>query len=598
MRTSLSTLLGRIKGANPWHLALGIFLLFLLIVLSVRADDEYRWSDWGFGDAQTMLSLRQWEEGGWLHNYLLFKPQGYSPVIDLLDEPELRHHAHGTCPGSSPNVGPRLWYTHYPAGYLVPYAVLFRLGLDGMFAARLLSILFSVAALGIMYVLFARITNPAISFISVLYYGLSAVFLGYADSLANQPIDDLLRFGFMLAVVLSTRAATEQLRNRWLIAAWIMEFCLSLASFDSVFFLYTWLIGWDLLEGKGFRWKRYLLFACAPVSAHGLQFLQNVWYLGFQDAVLDIKGAFLLKHGSDTQYNQGQGRLAVITTTLGIIFENIFNPLWMIFPLLALYALYARFLRRENTDFPSLGLLAVLFVSGLAFVLVLPHAARMPYEARQMMPFSALLMAAFTWSFFQVFRKAVHHEEPDGSDAGTAPPVWIAAPYLLFTMVLLLIVWYRFAFMERYPVYELGPRKEEMQFAQQLRQLETRYEPIYFDLGGFSIYWDPNYVPGYPQILPLTEYYAGSRPILCFREPEKSAEDILAMVRKATAPFSPVVVARDPKDLEKVLDVLGKAGALIERPTTFPQSMGRVAMDLTDVIKWRGHEADQNPGKP
>ena len=85
MRTSLSTLLGRIKGANPWHLALGIFLLFLLIVLSVRADDEYRWSDWGFGDAQTMLSLRQWEEGGWFHNYLLFKPQGYSPVIDLLD---------------------------------------------------------------------------------------------------------------------------------------------------------------------------------------------------------------------------------------------------------------------------------------------------------------------------------------------------------------------------------------------------------------------------------------------------------------------------------------------------------------------------------
>ena len=112
-----------------------------------------------------------------------------------------------------------------------------------MFAARLLSIVLSVAALGIMYVLFARITNPAISFISVLYYGLSAVFLGYADSLANQPIDDLLRFGFMLAVVLSTRAATEQLRNRWLVAAWIMEFSLSLASFDSVFFLYTWLIG-------------------------------------------------------------------------------------------------------------------------------------------------------------------------------------------------------------------------------------------------------------------------------------------------------------------------------------------------------------------
>ena len=281
------------------------------------------------------------------------------------------------------------------------------------------------------------------------------------------------------------------------------------------------------------------------------------------------------------------------------MFENIFNPLWMAVPLVALYALYVRFLRQANEGFPSLKLLALLFLCGLSFVLVLPHAARMPYEARQMLPFCALLMAAFTWSFPQVFRKAVHHDESEGGETGTAPQVWIAAPYLLFTVILLLIVWYRFAFMDRFPVYDLGDRKEEMQFAQQLQQLPTHYEPVYFDLGGFSTYWDPNYVPGYPQILPLTEYYAGSRPILCFRDPEKSAEDILTMVRKSPAPFSPVVLSRDPQNLEKVLDVLGRAGVLTMRPTVFPQSMGRYALDLSDIIRWRDHdEANPNSRKP
>lgn len=587
----------RIRSWNRWTLAVAVLLIILTVGLAVRADDEYRWSDWGFGDAQTMLSLRQWNEGGWLHNYLLFKPQGYAKVIDLLDSPDLRHHAHGTCPGSSPNVGPRLWYTHYPAGYLVPYAVLFRLGLDSLFAVRLLSIVLSVGALALMYALFARIANPAISFIAVLFYGLSSAYLGYADSLANQPIDDFLRFGFMLAVVLSTRAATDQLRNRWLIAAWVMEFCLSLASFDSVFFLYAWLIGWDLLEGKGFRWKRYLLFACAPVSAHGLQFLQNVWYLGFKDAVLDIKDAFLLKHGSDAAYNQGQGKIAVIITSVQIIFQNIFNPVWLIVPVLALYAVFARFLKKESAEFPGPALLLVLFLSGLAFVLVLPHAARMPYEARQMMPFTAVLIGAFTWSFPHLFRKALHHDDAAGHADG-APRVWIAAPYLLLTMIVLLVIWFRFAFMERVPVYELGPKKEEMVFAQQLQLLPTRYEPVYFDVGGFSIYWDPTYVPGYPQIMPLTEYYAGSRPILCFLDPERTAEDIVTMVRKSREPFSPVLTARDDRQLEQVLDALAKAGLLNGRPGAFPQNMGRYAADLTDFVRWRDHEADTHSRKP
>jgi hypothetical protein len=447
-----------------------------------------------------------------------------------------------------------------------------------------------------MFVLFRRITNPPIAFLAVLFYALSTAFLGYADSLANQPIDDLLRFGFMLAVVLSTRAATETLRHRWLAAAWVMEFCLSLVSFDSVFFLYVWLIGWDWVEGKGFRWKRYLLFSIAPVSAHGLQFLQNVWYLGFTDAVRDIKDAFLLKHGSVTDYNLGQGRAAIILTSLWIIFENIFRPLWLLVPSLALYAAFV-LVFRPGSEFPSLKLLMVLFLAGLSFVLVLPHAARMPYEARQMLPFSALLMGALTRSSFLVLMKAVRHEDAGGEFAGVRR-VRIAVPYVLLTMALLLVAWSLHAADDRTSVYELGNRKEEMQFAQQLTGLQTRYEPVYFDSGAFSLHWDPNYVPGYPQILPLTEYYAGSRPILCFQDPEKIADDLVTMVRRSSVPFSPVILAQDPERLAQTVNAIERSGVLKSRPLGFMENMGRFAIDLTDHIDWRGNEADPDPGNP
>ena len=587
----------RFKAMNRWSLALVVFLIILATVLAIRASDEYRWSDWGFGDAQTMLSLRQWEEGGWIHNYLLFKPQGYAKAVDLLDEPELRHHAHGTCPGSSPRVGPRLLYTHYPAGYLIPYAILFRVGLDGLVAARMLSLLFSFGALVLMYLVFAKFTSPKISFTAVLFYGLSSAFLGYADSLANQPLDDLLRFGFMLAVVMATRSGSEQHRSRWMVAAWIMEFILSLVSFDSVFFLYAWLIGWDLLEKRGFRWKTYLLFSLAPISAHSLQFLQNVWYLGWNDAFIDIKDAFLLKNGADQGYNVGQGRLVVIVESLYIMFDNMLKPIWITALVAALYAVYAAFLRDQDKEFPTLKLLAILLLCGLAFVLVLPHAARMPYEARQMVPFVSLLMAGFTWTFPSVFKRSMQHGE-EGGEPTAVPDARIAVPYLLLAPILLLIMWSRFAFSDRTPIYELGMRKEEMKFAQQLPNLPTRYEPIYFDMGAFSIYWDPKYVPGFPQILPLTEYYAGSSPILCFNEAEKAAEDIVTMIRLGAPRFSPIIIARNAKDLDRVIDALERAGALSAKPDNVRTAMGRNAIDLTDFIKWGDREADTNSRKP
>ncbi|MBI5196784.1 MAG: glycosyltransferase family 39 protein [Nitrospirae bacterium] len=602
----MSKIIDRIKKMKGWHIVLGIFLLGLFIFLSVRAADEFRWSDWGFGDAQSMLSLKQWDKAGWFSNYFLFIPQGYAKVIRLFDDPQLRQHAHGTCPGSSPRIGPRLWYTHYPAGYLIPYAVLFKLGLTDVFHARMLSIIFSVTALILMYIVFAKITNHGIAFFAVLFYSGSPAFLGYADTIANQPIDDLLRFAFMLLIVLSTRAESPAAAKKWMILAWLAEFCLSLSSFDSVFFIYVWLIGWDLIERKGFRWKIYLIYALAPVTAHSLQFLQNVWYLGFNDAFLDIKDTFMLKSGADKGYNFGQNRFSVIFETVHAIFNNIFSPALLILGLFLLYALYYLFLKgNEKRELPSLWLLFLLFVCGLTFVIVLPHGARMPYEARQMLPLVSLLISGFIWSLVKGFREGIHD-----TGSGKSLRLKLLLPYILVASVLVLFLGYRFFLLDRRPVYyipDMDPAqvsgdsfhmannpdlarglrlKSELLFARELKSMPTRYEPVFFDIGGFQIFWDPNYVPGYPQIMPITEYYAGSKPILCFNAHESAARDIIYLMRKSPDRFSPVLIASNQVYIEDVLNILSDERMLINLPSSFYVVMDRYVLDLTDYLKW------------
>lgn len=602
----------RFRKINPWHIALTIFLVVLMTFLSVRASDNYRWSDWGFGDAQTMLSLKQWEEGGWFANYFLFAPQGYAKVCSIFDDPQLRHHAHGTCPGSSPRVGPRLLYTHYPAGYLVPYAFLFRIGIDGLFGVRMLSVLFSVGALVLMYMVFSKITNPGISFFAVLFYGLTPTFLGYADTLANQPLDDLLRFAFMLAVVMSTRAGSDERRNIWLIGAWVAEFMLSLSSFDSVFFIYVWLIGWDIIDKKGFRLKRYLLFSLAPISAHGIQFMQNVWYLGFSDALIDIKDAFLLKNAADPNYNLGQGRMTVIADTIVILFNNLYSPAMILAGLAGLYVIYVILVKKKtDTDMPSALLLLLLFVCGMSFVIILPHAARMPYESRQMIPFAALLVGGFTYSFAREFRNSIRVAAEGEAPAPDRVRKIVRPLYLLVSAVFMIVFWYRFSLNERQPVYYIPDEKTDAEFAlaiqnsqrfdltrfrslraetllaEQLAKVRTSYEPVFFSVDAFQLFWDPKYVPGYPQIMPITEYYTGSRPVLCFDASDGLAKDLAYMIEKTPARFSPVVVSNDIEKLKRIAETLASGGYLTSMPPMPFNIMGTSVLDLSNFIAWR-----------
>ncbi len=560
-------------------MAAAVLFVCLLGFLLSRACDEYRWSDWGPGDAQTMLSLRQWQKDGWRAHKFLFIPQGYASSVRMLDEPPLRHHAHGVSPGTSPRVGPRLWYTHYPCGYLIPYALLFAAGVEQIFFLRVLSVVLSLGALILMYMLFSKITCPAVAFPAALFYGLSGAFLGYADSLATQPVDDILRFSFMLAVVFSTRADTPQRRKTATVCAWLIFLTLSLSSLDSILFCYVWLIGWDMLELRRFRWKRYCSFAAVALAAGFIKLLQNAWYLGVADTLADAADTFVRRGG----WPAGGASFPVLFfyTATGVL-NALYHPAALLLLLAVLYLLYFSFFAQgtDGSELPSPKLLAVLLACAAAFLAVVPFGAAMRYQTRQLVPVAALLTGAATWAFWrqcQAWSRGAYR-----LPCGTASSARHAAAtgYLFLFGLTLILFWSSFLFMARDPGLDRIKLKKhpDVLLAKTLRSFLADSDHVIFSLGGFRAFLDPKYVPGYPQIHPIIEYYIGSRLILCFENPEDLASDLLYMADRSRHGFAPILVTSDLESMKRVIGLLKEKGALRQEPSEAASIAGRYVL--------------------
>jgi hypothetical protein len=602
----LSAVFSAADVRTRWHFACAIMLLCAVVFLTNRARDDNHWSCWELGDMQTMLSVKHWNERGWLANKLLFIPQGYAKAVEFLDEPQLRHHAHGISPGSSPLVGPRLWYTHYPSGYLVPLATLSKLGFTSKFDLQVLSILFSASAVGLFYLLICRLASPPIAFFSALFYVASPYFHFFADSLANQPLDDLLRFAFMLAIVMSTRDQQE-IRNRWNLLAWLVQFCLSLSSLDSVFFFYTWLVGWDLIERKGFRWKRWLMFALAPVLAHGLQFLQNIWYLGVDDALRDALGTF----GAKSIATAGAStRIGEIVKTFTGMTDMLFGTSWVFLIVLLMLAFHYRTTRSRVgrsgdglvpmshpaspagdeaapwASFPPLRVVLLFGAAGLPFIVVLPGAAGMFYEPRQLLPFAAILMGVLWWRLVLSVGRLMRRDFSEDSLSGRRASLAFALLFIVSVFVFVMSGAPKKSFppAEYLSRMNVGFRKD-MSLAGELGgKLPAGKDVIIFSLNGFGMLWDDAYVEGFPQVCPVLEYITG-RPILCFHKPEDLAKDLRELIVLGAGNFIPIIGTGNDETLQKVLASLEKEGVIdISKVGRIPMSAGAFA-DLSGAVK-------------
>ena len=288
------------------NLAIIIIILILGSYLGIKALDENGWDGWGFGSAQTLMSSQYWAKDGFIKNYLLFIPRPYSKLIHYFDEPEFRNRPIETLNGELARG--LLYYTHYPPLYLVPYALLTKIGFESRAAFRIFSLLVSLTALFLFYLFIKSISTPlevasprssglapsararlltgsskTVAVIASIYYGFSVTFLNYADSVSIQPWTILFTF---LILYLSV----SKKRNN--LAIWISYFALSLSSYDATFFVFAWLVLYDLIILKKFLWKKWLFWACAPLLGFVLQILQNAWYLGWIDTWHDIYASY------------------------------------------------------------------------------------------------------------------------------------------------------------------------------------------------------------------------------------------------------------------------------------------------------------------
>ncbi len=398
----------KLTSISRAHLPFIILLLILMVYLGAKAFPEDGWSGWKNGSAQTLLSSKHWARDGIITHKLLFIPIGYSKTVKYLDEPEMRHHARGTVTGGL--IGNRLHYTHYPSGYLIPYALAMKAGIESRAWLRIISLVFSLSALVLMYSFVNLIAPRGVAFFAALYYGVSTAFLDYADSLANQPLDDLLRFAILLTSIFAVRSVEDKESRFYTGLTWGLYFILSISSYDSTLFIFVWLVGLDLIsegEGRSFSLKRLAFFTSAPLAAFGIQILQNLWYLGLGDMLLDITGTFERRAGV------GEGlKLRFLALVSPIVYLYMSGKSgWTLFqvqfilPLtLVMAAAFLLLRKRVEGAWPPLGLLAVLVAAGAVFKIVFSDTSDLLYLGRQWLPWLSILTGAATVMTLRLMR--------------------------------------------------------------------------------------------------------------------------------------------------------------------------------------------------
>ena len=399
-----------LENKNFWKIIslLAIIILPIFFYLTIKATQINGWDSWTSGSAQTILTARYWARDGFLKHKLYFIPSGYYENIEFLDKPEFRFLAWGTATGEL--IGKRLYYTHYPSGYLIPYGLLAKAGAESRFWFRMLAICFSFASIFFLFGFVYLITNKNhfLALIAVFYYSTSITFLRYADSLANQPVDDLFKWAILFFSIYAL--GREDIKGRLEKLIWLLYFLLAASSYDSTFFIFFWLCALGYIVTKKINIKKYLFWASAPVLAFILQIAQNTWYLGWKDAWLDLWGTFL------TRFNEVPSTLSY----LPLVSQKISSALsvsgflldlrtrWALPVLAATFFLVFLLLYRNNKIISKtiIYYLAVLGLGGLIYGWFFPGAGAgsFGYQGRQLAPMLLVIISLATFALFKAIK--------------------------------------------------------------------------------------------------------------------------------------------------------------------------------------------------
>lgn len=416
-------IIGRIASHRFFLAILTVFLIFFAAVVPLQG----RWSAWRDGDAQAMNTLRFWKRDGFVFPHmLLFLTQGYSPWIRLFDATDLQEHALSSVYEKDGQLVQRIYYSHFPSLYLVPFIPLVLLNdLSSPLPFQLFQLAVSGLAVLLLYLVIFRLyrSRLAASVVAGVFM-LSRLFIQWATTLTNQPIDDVLRYAFILAVLSESG-----------VLAWFLLFGLSMVSLDSIFFCFIWLVGFDLLNVRRLRIRRWFVFGLGPVAARFIQLSQTAVVYGWRDTLLDQSYSYYQRNSlQDVGFFKTRFYIwsmewqRVLALDRWFNYSNALRQLCFALLVLIVAGLVFIFFRRR---FPvgltrkEIGYPIVLLLAGLAFGGFVPVAGMMPYEGRQLYPFIGAIMALV----IVYYRRAV-------ADRKTSSAVIVSAFFLLCAVAL------------------------------------------------------------------------------------------------------------------------------------------------------------------
>lgn len=524
---------------RTFHYIFAATVILLAVYLGAKTFPEEGWPGWGEPSAQTMLTLEHWGRDGMLHHKLLYLPIGYSKTVQYLDDPALRHHARGTVTGYL--IGRRLYYTHYPSGFVIPYALLKKAGVDERHWFRITALAFSFGALILMYLFLNLISTPFVAYFGTLYYGASTMFIDFADALNNQPLDDLFRFAILTTSVLALQGSDAGRKRSLTVAIWALYLLLSLSSYDSTFFVYIWLVGLDLVVWYQCRahggtrsvsslpWKKWVFFATPPVIGFFLQMLQNWWYMGWDDLVMDLKGVLLYRMGSEGPGVEGGGLFMHLKAVLTPVYLMTAIKTVSVPVLLFLAALYAFCKRKDGGRQPGFVFFVLLFIAGSCYTFLFAKSDDLNYQGRQLAPALGLLTAsalAVVVDFLGSGSKCVQ------SHSRSNAPVFAI---MVVAVACLTFLW--FAQIKR----TVGYMREWPNHAVNLMVLND-YKTIgsLAQGDGVVFYIDSQANKRYPQPPPTFEYYA-NKPVFYFRDTQDALRDFVWLRKRSEFPFTAIV---------------------------------------------------------
>src|SRR3989344_7058537 len=241
---TFNAIIAIVKKTIAGNLIFSIFIAAVSIFFLIRALPD---NHMDFESAQSIVAARWWARDGFFKNYLLQLNPGYGKIARYFDDPALQAHAQGIVAGEL--IGQKIYYTHYPSFYIIPTALLIKLGVTKLFFIRLLAIVASILSLVFLYKFVNLVTTKLVAFLAVFYFGVSGIFIKWADTVGYTPIEDLWRFlilflSFSAFLHISSNKNTSSKKLKWyFLTIWIIYVFLSLTSFNSTFFIFAWLMG-------------------------------------------------------------------------------------------------------------------------------------------------------------------------------------------------------------------------------------------------------------------------------------------------------------------------------------------------------------------